>query len=171
MLLWEPACRRTIVRQLRGQGPLPHKHWLVPACNTVAPQGVFTAFVGARPRSSLGQALRAKSFRQFVRRRPAPTKALAHTGVQHSCSRQALPIVCGSPPCGRHVALHRDVLIKRCVTTRCGRPHTKPALRRVLSVGWLTRATAGYPARRPVGPSPRCGDVRLRHPAFGVEPA
>jgi len=33
-----------------------------------APQGAFTAFVGARPRSSLGQALRAKLFRQFVRR-------------------------------------------------------------------------------------------------------
>jgi hypothetical protein len=30
-------------------------------------EGAFTAFVKARPRSSLGQALRAKRFRQFVR--------------------------------------------------------------------------------------------------------
>src|SRR3546814_4903924 len=50
-------------------------------------------------------------------------------------------------------------------------PHTQnPPCGGFWVYGWGTSATAGNPARRPIGPSPPCGDVRLRHPACGVEP-
>ena len=60
-------------------------------------QGAFTAFVGARPRSSLGQALRAKLFRQFVRRKAGSRKSTGSHRRATQLLQRAAAATCRSP--------------------------------------------------------------------------
>jgi hypothetical protein len=134
-------------------GRLPQKHWLAPTCNTVAPQECFKAFVGARlareavavahrvaqrqrtafvgalPRSSLGQALREKRFRQFFRRQAGSHRStgshrratqLLHRGASRLLWERALRAKLSRSLTGCSEATHR---FRGCAQARC---HIKP---------------------------------------------
>jgi hypothetical protein len=103
-------------------------------------QGAFTAFVGARPRSSLGQALRAKLYRQFVRRQAGSHRS---TGSQRRATQLLnSPIATGWAP-------------TTALSPQAGLPQ-QPCRHRVLSSGhaglqeptlWAT-ARGGFASRR-----------------------
>jgi hypothetical protein len=120
-------------------GRLPQKHWLATTCNTVAPQGAFTAFVGAR--------LRAKRFRQFVRRQAGSHRS---TGSQRRATqllhRERSPL-----------SWERACARSAFASSFAGRPAPTEALARndvqhSCSTGSVHRSRGSAPAREALSP-------------------
>jgi hypothetical protein len=88
VLLWEPACRRIIVRQLRGQGPLPQKSRCEPLWSPVWATS-NAAFVGALCGRTIGAVvgagLPANNRATASRARPAPTEKHVCASVEQRC--------------------------------------------------------------------------------------
>ena len=105
VLLWEPACRRIIVRQFRGQGPLPQKSRCLPLWSPVWATS-NAAFVGALCGRTIGAVvgagLPANNRATASRARPAPTEKQVCASVE-PCVGNKRCRFCRSPPCGRTI--------------------------------------------------------------------